>query len=201
LPFPPACSILGAHLRNSRERTPADMFKLFWDAHKWTGIVLGLVVLNLAATGFLLLIKKDHAWIQPPTRKGAEGGVAEFIANQRLFEVVFAQGNPDFASLDDIERVDFRPGKRVFKVHSEHHYAEMQVDAVTGTVLSVAKRNSDLIESIHDGSFYGVAVHDWLMPVTACALAFLVASGLYVWLQPKLKRARRRRAVPPREES
>jgi uncharacterized iron-regulated membrane protein len=177
------------------------MFKFFWDTHKWTGILLGLVILNIAVTGFLLLIKKDHDWIQPPTRTGAEGGIEQFITNQRLFSTVFAQGHPDFASLDDVERVDFRPGKRVFKVHSQHHHMEMQVDAVTGAVLGVATRNSDLIESIHDGSFFGDPVHGWLMPLTAIALVFLVASGLYLWLQPKVKRARRRRAVPLHEET
>ena len=162
--------------------------------------MLGLVVLNVAVTGFLLLIKKDHDWIQPPTQRGAEGGIERFITNQQLFETVLAQGHPDFASLDDVNRVDFRPGKRVFKVQSHHHHTEMQVDAVSGAVLGVAKRNSDLIESLHDGSFFGDAVHGWLMPLTAIALVFLVASGLFIWLQPKVKRARRRRAVPIHEE-
>jgi uncharacterized iron-regulated membrane protein len=170
------------------------MFKFFRDAHKWTGIVLGVVILNIAVSGFLLLIKKDFDWIQPPTQKGADGGVEAFITNQRLFAVVFAQDHPGFRTLADIDRVDFRPGQRVFKVRSVHDHAEIQVDAVTGEVLSVDVRRSDLIESLHDGSYYGDWAHGAMMPVTAAALLLLLGSGLYVWLQPKYRRLRRRNA-------
>ena len=45
-------------------------FKFFWNTHKWMGILGGVVFLNLAVTGFLLLVKKDHAWLQPPTQVG-----------------------------------------------------------------------------------------------------------------------------------
>ncbi|MBU0741195.1 PepSY domain-containing protein [bacterium] len=169
------------------------MYKFFRDAHKWTGIVLGVVILNIAATGFLLLIKKDHAWLQPPTQTGAAGGVEAFITTQDLFAAVFAQDHPGFRTLDDIDRVDFRPGKRVFKVRSGHGHGEIQVDAVTGAVLSVATRRSDLIEDLHDGSFYGEWAHGWLMPAASAALLLLLCSGLYIWLQPKSRQSRRRR--------
>jgi len=171
------------------------MYRFFRDAHKWTGLVLGVVILNIAVTGFLLLIKKDVDWIQPPTLKGAPGGVESFIDNQALFAAVFAQGHPDFHDLDDIDRVDFRPGKRVFKVRSEHHHSEMQVDAVTGEVLSVSVRRSDLIENLHDGSLFGDPAHEWLMPATSLGLLLLLGSGLYLWLQPRIRRSRRRRTV------
>lgn len=170
------------------------MYKFFREAHKGTGILLGVVILNIAVSGFLLLIKKDFDWIQPPTRTGAAGGVETFITNQRLFEVVFAQDHPGFHTLADIDRVDFRPDRRVFKVRSVHAHAEIQVDAVTGEVLSTAVRRSDLIESLHDGSYYGDWAHGWLMPATSAALLLLLGSGLYVWLQPKYRRARRRPA-------
>ncbi len=168
------------------------MNKFFRGAHRWTGIVLGVVFLNIAVSGFLLLIKKDHDWIQPPTHQGTAGGVEAFITNQRLFEIVFALDHPDFRTLDDIDRVDFRPGRRVFKVRSVHHHAEIQIDAVSGAVLNTAVRRSDLIESLHDGSYYGGWAHAWLMPATSLALLLLLGSGLYIWLQPKYRRARRR---------
>ena len=109
-------------------------FKFFWTTHKWTGIVLAAVFSVTAVTGFLLLVKKKYEWIQPPTISGEAGGVEDFITTQELFEIVLAQGHPEFQSMDDIDRVDFRPGKRVFKVRS-NSFHEIQIDAVTGAVL------------------------------------------------------------------
>jgi uncharacterized iron-regulated membrane protein len=176
-------------------------YKLFRKTHKWTGIILSLVFINTAATGFLLLIKKNHDWIQPPTRLGAEGGVDTFISPQKLFLVVFSQNRKEFRTLEDIDRVDFRPGKRVFKVRSRHRHAEIQVDAVNGAVLSVAWRPSDLLESLHDGSFFGDWCHGYLMPAAAGVLFFLSASGLYLWLAPLIRKRRRRKTAHAESEA
>jgi uncharacterized iron-regulated membrane protein len=168
-------------------------FKLFWNLHKWTGLVLALVFACTAVTGFLLLIKKRVDWIQPPTQTGAAGDVEQFIGVDELVQAVLAQGHPDFRTFDDIDRVDFRPGKRVHKVRSRHHHAEIQVCAVTGEVLGVGTRPSDLLESIHDGSFFGDWAHDWVMPVVSAGLLFLVCTGVFLWLEPKVRRRRWRR--------
>jgi uncharacterized iron-regulated membrane protein len=167
-------------------------FKFFWTTHKWTGIILAIVFATISATGFLLLIKKDYAWIQPPTRVGSPGEVEEFLTFAQVFDVVFAQNHSAFRSFDDIDRIDFRPGKRVHKVRSEHDQWEIQVDAVSGDVLSVERRMSDLLESIHDGSFFGDWVHRWIMPIAACALMFLTFSGLWLWLEPTIRKRRRK---------
>ena len=94
-------------------------FKFFWTVHKWTRLCAAAFFTCTATTGFLLLIKKKVDWIQPPAMIGAQGGVDDFITNQQLFESVFAQDHPDFQSIKDIDRVDFRPDNRVFKVRSE----------------------------------------------------------------------------------
>ena len=164
------------------------LYKLLWNTHKWVGIVLALVFINTALTGLLLLVKKKYDWIQPTMQTGAEGNVSDYITMEQLFDVILSAGSEDFQSLDDIDRVDFRPGKRVHRVHSLHHYSELQIDAVTGQILSKKMRRSDLLEQIHDGSFYGGRVHDWFMPLVALGLFFLAASGLYLWLQPHLRK-------------
>jgi uncharacterized iron-regulated membrane protein len=138
------------------------LFQFLWTTHKWAGVALAIVFLNVAATGFLLLMKQRFEWVQPPTLRGSEGAV---------------------------DRVDFRPDRRVFKVISKG-YDEVQVDAITGSVLSADWRPSDLLEDLHDGSFYADAAHAWLMPVAAAGLLFLVGSGLYLVLAPMIRRRR-----------
>lgn len=168
-------------------------FKLFWNLHKWTGIIAALFFAVTATTGFMLLIKKRVVWIQPPTMDGGEGGIESFITNQELFEIVFSQDHPDFKTLTDIDRVDLRPNNNIFKVRSEHNHSELQISAVTGEVLNSSWRPSDLIEQIHDGSFLSDWIHDWVMPVVSFALLFMVFSGLWLWIEPGIRKRRRKK--------
>ena len=46
---------------------------------------------------------------------------------QKVFEVTFAQGYESFQGLEFIDRVDFRPDERIFKVRSINNYMEMQL--------------------------------------------------------------------------
>lgn len=163
--------------------------------HKWLGIAVGLWLAIAAVTGFLLLIKKDYAWIQPPTAHGAPGEPAQYRPLHEVYAAVFALGLPQLRSEADIERVDFRPARRIHKVHSVHDHLEVQVDAVTLQVHGPAVRRSDWIEQLHDGQKLGIWVHDWLLPAVAVAFVLLTGSGYALWLWPKWKRrslARRR---------
>lgn len=177
-----------------------SLLKFFRKTHKWVGIGAALILLNVSITGLLLLEKKAFDWIQPTAHEGSAGAAEDFIDLQTLLAVVFAQGHEDFKTVVDIERVDFRPDKRVHRVHSRNHFSEMQIDAITGEVLHVGRRRSDLFENLHDGTFYGSFFGGWvhllLMPVAAVALLFLTISGLYLWLTPLLNKRARRKTQP-----
>ncbi|NQT03003.1 MAG: PepSY domain-containing protein [Planctomycetes bacterium] len=164
------------------------MSKLARKTHKWLGIVLSIILCNISVTGLLLLEKKEFEWIQPSTCTGTEGTINDFITMQKVFDVAFAQGYESFQDLECIDRVDFRPDERVFKVRSRKNYMEMQIDAVSGAVLNISTRRSDLYENLHDGSFFGQIMHGKLMPIVAVANLTLIATGFYLWLSPKLKR-------------
>jgi uncharacterized iron-regulated membrane protein len=169
------------------------VYQYFRKTHKWVGILLSVVFLNSALTGILLLEKKNYAWIQPPTLTGAERKAEDFISTRNLVEIVLSQDSTNFRSLEDIDRIDFRLDQRVFKVHSKHNYAEIQVDAVTGEILSTAWRPSDLLEDMHDGSYYAGWLHATLMPVAGGGLVLLSVSGIYLWLAAWLRKRRQKR--------
>ncbi len=130
-------------------------YKLARKTHKWLGIFLSIIICNISVTGLLLLEKKEYEWIQPSTRTGTEGTINDCIDIQTVFEIAFAQGHKSFQGLEFIDRVDFRPDERVFKVRSRKNYMEMQIDAVSGAVLNISTRRSDLYENLHDGSSSG----------------------------------------------
>ena len=171
-----------------------NLFKLFWDLHKWIGLAIALVVAVVSVTGFLLLVKKEFPSIQPPTKKGVEGSVEDFLSIAAILEAARSTGDPAFATFEDIDRIDMRPGKRVHKVRSKHGYKEVQVDAITGEILHSAWRPSDLIEAIHDGSWIADIWHDYGMPLVAIGLLFLSFSGVYIWAVPVMRKRRRKKA-------
>lgn len=168
---------------------PAKFNRVF---HRWASLLIALPLLLVIGTGILLLLKKDVAWIQPPTQRGSddEPGIA--------FEQVLASAKTvpeaEIESWSDIDRIDVRPSKGILKVRSENRW-EIQIDAATGDVLQVAYRRSDLIESLHDGSFFHDKVKLFIFLPSAIILLLLWGTGIYLFLLPHLTRRTRRRAA------
>ncbi len=168
-------------------------FRLLWLLHKWAGITLGAILVMSAVSGLLLLVKKDYDWIQPPTQRGTAGSPEQIAPLHRVYDAVFAVGDPRLQSEADIDRIDFRPNKRVFKVRSKHDDLEIQVDAVSLRTWQPAVRTSDWLERLHDGSVFGAWAHGYVMPIVALGLVFLTITGYLVWLWPIILKRRRAR--------
>ncbi|MBL8753457.1 MAG: PepSY domain-containing protein [Planctomycetes bacterium] len=167
------------------------LFRLLWLLHRWLGITFGVVLLLSAVTGFLLLRKKHHDWLQPPMMTAAAGTPDTYQPLAKVYAAVFALGLPEFRDEGDIARIDFRPAQRVHKVTSRHGDVEVQVCAVTLRTQGPAVRRSDWLERLHDGSAFGDLAHGWLFPAVAVVLLFLALSGYVMWGWPKLLRWRR----------
>jgi hypothetical protein len=87
--------------------------------HKWMSVFLGLVLLVIVLSGVFLAFKKDLEYLQPATRKGEKGEISQFLPVQRIVDIVLEMHLPEAQSLDDINRIELRPGKRVWKVRLE----------------------------------------------------------------------------------
>ena len=167
-------------------------FRLLWLLHRWIGVGVGVVLLVTAATGFLLLKKKDWEWIQPPVTVGEPGPASSLKPLQDVYAAVFALGLPEFRDEADVARIDFRPSQGVHKVTSKRGNLEVQVCATTLRTSEPRHRASDLLEQIHDGSWFGSAMHAFVSPAAALALLFLSLSGYWMWLWPKWQRRKSR---------
>lgn len=167
-------------------------FKLFWNTHKWVGIIIAVLILNTSVTGILLLYKKQYDWLQPPSADATSPGTLSVSFDEILESVRTNAPEAGLTSWDDIDRLDVRPDKGLVKVRGLNRW-EVQVDGSTGEVLQVMYRRSDLIEQIHDGSFFAGWFHDWLMPAFAVSLIFMTFSGFWIWLEPKYRRAQRKK--------
>ena len=159
--------------------------------HYWASFVVALPVLVIIATGLLLQSKKHWTWVQPAEQRGA--GSTPALSLEQLLTSVRAVPELGVTGWPDVNRIDVRPSKGIAKVWLNNGW-EAQVDLQTAEVLQVAYRRSELIESIHDGSFFG---GDWvkmgLFLPAGITLLVLWLGGMWMWWVPF--RARRQRSA------
>ena len=162
--------------------------------HYWASLAITLPASVLIASGLLLQAKKHWTWVQPEEQRGSV--TTPRITTDSVLGSVRAVPAHEVDGWDDVNRIDFRPGRGVAKVWLQNG-VEVQVDLGTGAVLQSAYRRSDLIESIHDGSFFGGdLVKLGVFLPTGIILFFMWGSGIWLFLVPIL--AKRRRAAAAR---
>ena len=162
--------------------------------HYWLALGLLLPGLLVVTTGLLLQLKKQWSWVQPPERRGEVG--LPTISLEVMMRAAAQAGGAGVTTWDDVQRIDVRPSRGVAKVWTATGY-EVQVDLRTGAVLQSTYRRSDLIESLHDGSFFGDVAKLGLFLPAGLVLLSLYVTGTWMLLQPWVARRRvaaRRRA-------
>ena len=156
---------------------------------------MAIPLLTIIATGLLLQGKKHWTWVQPAEHRGT-GSVPE-IDLEDILASVKRERDLNVWGWEQVNRLDVRPSRGVVKVWLNSGW-EAQVDLGTGRVLAKAYRRSDLIESIHDGSFFW---GDWtklgLFLPSGIVLLMLWLSGLWMWWVPfaAKRKAQSRRGV------
>lgn len=162
--------------------------------HKWLGTGLALLLFISAITGVLLALKKDVAVIQPPTIKGQNKDLSTWIPLQQIDSIAYhalVAAHPEQAT-NKVDRLDVRPSKGVVKVLFDQGYWEVQVDGGNGKVLSIARRHSDWIEALHDGSIISDLFKLISMNILGIGLVILLITGLWLWYGPKRYRKLKR---------
>lgn len=178
-----------------RRRGGVAMYHRLRTWHRWIGLACSAALLIISATGFLLAMKGRLDWVRPPEMTGtAPDAVSSVVGVETAMEAAFAQGIPDLSSPADVDRVDYRPKRNVYKVVSRRGYHEVQVDGADGRVLQVARRNDQFIEDLHDLSFFGDSVHAWVLPAVGVGLLGLSLSGVAIFTVPVVRRMRYRRS-------
>jgi hypothetical protein len=130
--------------------------------HYWASFAVAIPLLVMISSGLLLQAKKHWAWVQPVENRGT--GTEPVLDFDGILAAIKRVADMNVQSWSDVNRLDVRPGRGMVKVWL-HNGWEIQVDLSNGTILQTAYRRSDLIESIHDGSFFG---GDWTKPASSC---------------------------------
>lgn len=158
--------------------------------HRWGSVATLLPFALVILTGLVLQLKKQVAWVQPPTARSEAPGLV--IGWDGLLDA--ARGVPEagISGWDDVDRIDVRPGRGIAKVRSNASW-EVQIDTVTGAVLASEYRRSDLIESLHDGSFFGEWVKLGVFLPSGLIVFGLLGTGVVLWWMPHGARLRKKR--------
>jgi len=158
--------------------------------HRWGAVAVAVPLLIVIGTGLLLQVKKQVPWVQPREQRAPVTSPA--VPWDRVLEAARAIPGAGVEGWQDIARVDVRPDKGILKVITASHW-EAQLALSTGEVLQVAYRRSDLIEQLHDGSFFGNTAKLAVFLPSGIILFGLWLTGAYLWLLPGMTRRRRAR--------
>ncbi len=145
-------------------------------------------------TGILLAWKKNADWIQPPTTKGQAANLTEWLPLHQLAssaQTAIEKAHPHLTPAK-ISRIDARPSKGIVKVLFKQGFWEVQLDAQTGKVNSIAQRHSDWIEALHDGSIISDGFKLISMNILGIGLILLILFGFKLWYSPRKIREMKR---------
>ncbi len=130
------------------------------------------------STGVLLLLRQNVAWIQPPAVMGTQAGLPE-VGIDRAFEAARSVPEAGINSWQDLSSIDIKPAKGTLAFRAKNGY-EVQVDGVSGAVVSAAPRRTSFLIELHQGTyFHPKAMTWWTLPV-GLGLLVLSASGLFL---------------------
>ncbi|NOS91297.1 MAG: PepSY domain-containing protein [Cyclobacteriaceae bacterium] len=156
----------------------------FRSLHHWVGISAVAFLFVTAFTGILLGWKKHNATLQPPTQKGSSSNLSEWVSFDRVVAAAHHALDSVAHVSSEVEKLDVRIDKGVIKV-IYLNYWEVQVDGKTAKALSVAKRPSDWIEHIHDGSIISDNFKLLYTNYTGLSLLILSITGFWLWFGPR----------------
>jgi len=158
--------------------------------HYWASIIVAVPILIVIVSGILLQTKKQFSWIQPQEQRGT--GKSPSISLAQVLEISKTVPEAEIKTWDDINRLDVRPSRGMLKVWSKTNW-EIQIDTETGAILQTAYRRSDIIEAIHDGSFFHENIKLLIFLPAGIILLILWITGIYLFVLPIWVKRRRKK--------
>lgn len=195
-------------MEKTKKRKQAKLLRTMRKIHRYTGVLLFVFFFIIAVTGFLLGWKQQFKGaILPETQKGTSSNLKEWLPLDSLHKKAcfYLTKHVSDSISKEIKKIDIRKEKGMAKFIFENHYYGVQVDGKTGNLLQIAHRNSDLIESLHDGSILDKVfktehkqfelIYTFVM---STSLAMFTITGFWLWYGPK--RMKRKKTINYQEK-
>ena len=179
----------------SKRQRQARLIRLFRKIHRWTGIFLFCFFFILALSGIFLGWKKNSSgFLLAKTYEGSSTDLATWLSVDSLQSLATDYLRQHYSKevSTEIDRIDIRPDKGIFKFLFKENYNAVQVDAANGKLLHIEKRRADFIEHIHEGTIIdkllGLSNGQFkLFYTTLMGLSLITFSitGFWLWYGPK----------------
>jgi len=187
--------------KNTQRNKQAGLIRAVRKVHRTTAILLFAFFIIVSVTGLLLGWKKNsNGTILPRTQTGTSTDLKDWLPLDSLHKnaCLFLRDSVSKNLSTEVDRIDIRKDKGIVKFTFKGHYYGVQVDGATGKLLQVKKRNSDLIENIHDGSaldrFFGTSgepIKLIYITIMGTSLLIFAVTGFWLWYGPKRMRKRK----------
>tara|TARA_R100000750_G_C2312855_1_gene83164 strand:- start:47 stop:589 length:543 start_codon:yes stop_codon:yes gene_type:complete len=160
--------------------------------HRWGAIIIAIPFLIVLITGLFLQVKKEFAWIQPPTMEGVSKDLE--ITFDEIIAISSTIEKAGITKWSDVDRLDVRPDKGIVKVRGINNW-EIQIDTKTVEVLQVEFRRSGIIEALHDGSWFHDSAKLWIFLPSGIIVTILWITGIYMFFIPYLQKRKNRKRM------
>ncbi|MDZ7715478.1 MAG: PepSY domain-containing protein [Balneolaceae bacterium] len=167
--------------------------------HRWGAILIALPFVIVLISGLFLQVKKEFAWIQPPSAEGSIANKTPSVDFQEILNISKSVQKAEIKSWEDVDRLDVRIDDGIVKVRSVTNW-ELQIDLGNGELLSSMKRRSDIIEAIHDGSWFHDKAKLWIFLPAAVIVTILWLTGIYLFFVPYVAKWKNRKNLKERIE-
>ncbi len=176
-----------------RRKRQAKWLRIFRKIHRVTGILLFSFFFIVAITAVLLGWKKhSNGYLLPETQQGTSSNFEEWLPIERLHDIALNAVRDSIQGINpELDRIDIRKEKGILKFTFKNTFNEVQLDGVSGKVLSYGERKSDFIERVHDASILDeIAGTNGVIKVAyttimGTGLFLFTVTGFWLWYGPK----------------
>jgi len=139
--------------------------------HRIIALIILLPLIIVSVTGVVLLLRNQFEYLQPSVVK------SEPVEGSQL--LTFESITEEFGK-DKIEQIIYRPQKNSMVVRLSDD-TEVQIHPQTGDVLKSAKRRTNFLIELHQGSWMGAFGQLGIHVLTGLGLCFLIISGIIIY--------------------
>jgi len=143
--------------------------------HLFIAITFILPIVIIFISGLILVSKQIFPIIQPPVIE------TQFIEGKSLLKL------DDFTKNPEVDQIIYRPNKNNLSIRYKDDM-EKQIHAQTGDVLSFAKRHTNWLLRIHQGSYFSDWVKKFIFIPTAIVLQILWISGMMLYFKTRKRK-------------
>lgn len=139
--------------------------------HRLIALIILLPLIIVSVTGVVLLYRNQFESLQPSIVKSEPVEGSQLLSFESITE--------EFGK-DKIEQIIYRPGKNSMVIRLSDD-TEVQIHPQTGDVLKTAKRRTNFLIELHQGSWMGAFGQLGVHFITGLGLIFLIISGIIIY--------------------